>query len=161
MVLTSYLNRLYNVNGTQNTIFEYRDGIYGNERWELTISAQQPLDIYVNSITAYGSYSVEPSEFDYVSIIKKQSYVSISSDQYPNLSTFAVKVRVHGASHYDNKWYQSSFRVQFVIYGADGVARMSTETEESLMNLDNIPAIDQNEKAKLLKNARKSYISIE
>jgi hypothetical protein len=129
-MLTSFVNRLYNINGTQNVIFEYREGLYPGERYELTISSQQPMDIFVNSVAyqdfySVRAYSIEPSEFDYVASYKRQSYILLTSEQFPNLSKFATKVRISGSQYYDNKYLQSSFRVQFVIYDSNGVAKTS------------------------------------
>lgn len=83
---------------------EYREGLYPGERFELTISSQQPMDIYLSQASAIGRYSIEPSEFNYVAAFKKQTFITISSDQFPHLQDFAVNVRVNGVSHYNNQY---------------------------------------------------------
>jgi hypothetical protein len=83
--LTSFFNKLIQVNGTQNYLMEYREGLYQGERFELTISSQQPMDIYLSQASAIGRYSIEPSEFNYVAAFKKQTFITISSDQFPHL----------------------------------------------------------------------------
>jgi hypothetical protein len=85
-------------------ILEYREGIYGGERWELTLSSTQPLDLYLSGIAAQDKQYIEPSEFDYVVALKQQSYLKVSSDQFPSLNKFAAKFRVNGIDHYDNTY---------------------------------------------------------
>lgn len=61
-------------------IFEYREGLFPGERYELTISSQMPFDLFINPVSAENNYSIEPSEFDHVAWYKAQSYVSASND---------------------------------------------------------------------------------
>lgn len=134
-MLTSFVNKVYQVNGTQNVIFEYREGLYPGERFDMTISAQQPLDIFVNPVAyqdfySIKAYSIEPSEFDYVASFKRQSYIKLTSEQFPRLTQFAAKVRVSGSQYYDNKYLQSSFRVQFTVYDKDGMPKASSLSSE-------------------------------
>jgi EGF-like domain len=74
-LLTAFFSKQYNINGTQHVLFEYREGIYQGERWEMTISSTQPLDLYLNGISTQDAEYIEPSEFDYVAAMKQQSYL--------------------------------------------------------------------------------------
>ncbi len=51
-------------------LFEYREGLYPGERFELTLSSQQPMDIYLNPVSAYGQVAIEPNEFNHVAAFK-------------------------------------------------------------------------------------------
>ena len=88
--LTNFFNKKFVVNGTQSVIFEYREGLYLGERYELTLSSQQPMDVYLNALSAPTAVSIEPSEFNFVARMKKQTFVKISSDDFPQLPTFGV-----------------------------------------------------------------------
>jgi hypothetical protein len=88
--LTNFFNKQFVVNGTQAVLFEYREGLYMGERYELTISSQQPMDVYLNPISASNAATIEPSEFNYIAAMKKQTYLKISSDSFPQLPTFGV-----------------------------------------------------------------------
>ena len=123
--LTNFFNKLFKVNGTQAVLFEYREGLYMGERYELTISSQQPMDVYLNPLSSSNAPTIEPSEFDYVAALKKQTFVIISSESFPQLSTFGVLVRINGVSHYDNQYLQSSFTVKFSVYDTNGLLKHS------------------------------------
>ena len=99
-LLTSFYSHSGSINGTQQIIFEYREGIYMGEKWELTLSTQMPMDVYINTLSDQGAYSIEPSEFDNVAVLKRQTYLKLSSEQFPSLSKFALKVRVSATDHY-------------------------------------------------------------
>jgi|LauGreDrversion4_2_1035121.scaffolds.fasta_scaffold160807_2 hypothetical protein len=58
------------LNGTQSVIFEYREGLYPGEQYQLTLSSQQPMDIYINPVSASGAVSIEPNEFNNVAAFK-------------------------------------------------------------------------------------------
>lgn len=126
-ILTSFYNKIFNINGTQHIIFEYREGIYSGERWEMTISSTNAFDLYLNPLSGIYEGSVEPSEFDYISAVKQQTYLKVSSDQYPSLNKFASKIRVAGINHYDNQYMMSQVKVQFVVYSTQGLPRATVE----------------------------------
>jgi hypothetical protein len=111
--LTSYFNKKFVVNGTQTVLFEYREGLYPGEKYELILSSQQPMDIYINPVSEYRQVAVEPNEFNNVVAIKGQNQVTISSDQFPSLSEFALAIRINGVQHYNNKYLVSAFTAQF------------------------------------------------
>ena len=50
-LLTSFYSHSGSINGTQQIIFEYREGIYMGEKWELTLSTQMPMDVYINTLS--------------------------------------------------------------------------------------------------------------
>lgn len=92
-----------------------------------------PLTVYINSVTDQSQTYIEPSEFDYVGVMKNQNYLRISSDQFPSLVKFALKVRVSGTNHYDNQYIPSQFSVAFAIYSASGALKTSSPVlEESI-----------------------------
>jgi hypothetical protein len=53
-LLTSFYSKKFSVNGTSETLFEYREGIFGGERWELVLSSQMPLTVYINTVSEQG-----------------------------------------------------------------------------------------------------------
>lgn len=68
--LTNYFNKKFVLNGTQSVIFEFREGLYPGEQYQLTLSSQQPMDLYLNPVSAQGSVSIEPNEFNHVAAFK-------------------------------------------------------------------------------------------
>lgn len=127
--LTNFFNKKFVVNGTQSVIFEYREGLYLGERYELTLSSQQPMDVYLNALSAPTAVSIEPSEFNFVAAMKKQTFVKITSDDFPQLPTFGVQVRINGVSHYDNQYFQTAFTVKFTVYDSAGLLKSSQVLE--------------------------------
>ena len=127
-LLTSFYSKQASVNGTQQIIYEYREGIYPGERWEIVISSTLPMDIYMNSVSNQDSFSVEPSQFDHVAVFKRQTYLKLSSEQLPSLSKFAAKVRISGTDHYSNLYMQSQLKVSFVVYSKTGDAKASLQS---------------------------------
>jgi hypothetical protein len=73
------------VNGTQSVLIEYREGLCLRERYELTLSCQQPIDVYLKALLAPTAVSIEPSEFNFVATMKKQTFITISSENFPQL----------------------------------------------------------------------------
>ena len=100
------------------------------ERYELTISSQQPMDVYLNPISASTVATIEPSEFNNVAAMKKQTFVMITSDSFPQLPTFGVQVRINGVSHYDNQYLKSAFTVKFAVYDTQGLLKHSQVIQE-------------------------------
>lgn len=93
------------------------------------MSSTQPLDLYLNGISPQDKGYIEPSEFDYVIALKQQSYLKVSSDQFPSLNKFAAKFRVNGIDHYDNTYLQSKVKVSFTVYSKNGNLKASNERE--------------------------------
>lgn len=50
--LTNYFNKKFVLNGTQSVIFEFREGLYPGEQYQLSLSSQQPMDLYLNPVSA-------------------------------------------------------------------------------------------------------------
>ena len=87
------------------------------------------MDVYLNALSAPTAVSIEPSEFNFVATMKKQTFVIISSDNFPQLPTFGVQVRINGVSHYDNQYLQTAFTVKFTVYDSTGLLQSSQVME--------------------------------
>jgi len=129
-LLTSFYSKTATVNGTQQIIYEYREGIYSGERWELTVSSQLPMDLFINSASSQDAFAIEPSAFDHIAAFKRQTYLKLTSEQLPSLSKFAAKVRISGTDHYSNLYMQSQLKVSFVVFAKSGDIKASLSAEE-------------------------------
>ena len=84
------------VNGIQSVLIEYGEGLYLRERYELSLSSQLPIDIYLNALLFSKIVSIELSEFNFGAVMKKESFVTIRSEnfsQYFNEPQYFLRYR--------------------------------------------------------------------
>lgn len=69
--------------------FQYKKGLKANEFYELTLKANYAIDVFLS----YGANS-EPTEFNNDLEFRKQPMITISSLNFPTITTFVAAVRV-------------------------------------------------------------------
>jgi hypothetical protein len=125
-VLIPSYNKQLLVNGTQWIFFQFSQGLYYGQTYNFTLSASQPLDIYLIS----GAES-DPNEFNYDTAIKKQNYVQISFTQFPFLATFTAAVKVNGLDYYANKFNKVTLQAKFSVFDQQSSSAAAAAPTES------------------------------
>ena len=107
-LVDNYL-KTFTKTGTQWLYFSFTDGLQANEYYELTLSSQNPMDIFISSRLDVDPNEFNPNEFE----LLRQSYIKLSSKAFPTLSKFVAAVRVNGIDFISNRYTQSKVRAEF------------------------------------------------
>ena len=113
-VLTPFFNRQYLINGAQQALFTYEEGLYYSERYELTLQSEIPMDIYLNTGSSLSNR--EPNEFNFDVSFKNQTYLKLTSDMFGSSPVFGVSVNINGLDTYNNQTNQGYFQATFMLY---------------------------------------------
>lgn len=97
--LTPFFSQNKIISGAEWTFFTYDEALYYNERYELTLQSESPMDIYLT----HGSIAEsEPHEFNYDVAFKQQKYLKLTSDMFSSQPLFSVAVLVNNLVYYTN-----------------------------------------------------------
>ncbi len=112
-VLESFYSKKTKVQGALWTYFSYEEGLYYTERYELVLSSELPMDIY---ITQGSIRDNEPNEFNYDVVFRQQKYLKLTSDMFGSTPKFAVAMLINGLDYYHNITNLSTFNSSFMLY---------------------------------------------
>ena len=106
--LAAGYTKRFTTNGTQYLHFTYSKGVPTGYSYEFILSSSQRLDVYVSA-----GINSDPNELNYDLAFRSQTYLKLTSDDFPNLTTFSIQVKVNGIEFYSNVFHKGLVSASF------------------------------------------------
>jgi hypothetical protein len=111
--LTSFFSKKWIISGAQWNYLAFEEGLYYQERYELTLKSDLPMDIY---ITQGSIRDNEPNEFNYDMVFRQQTSFKLSSDMVSSMPKFGLVISVNNFDYYTNTTNTTTVQATFNIY---------------------------------------------